>query len=108
MKDNYVQKKIESIILKIDYSWKAFVVSDFDEAVNVLKNSIDEINEIADYSIQNKLEVNLDSNKISYFLKEINACLENNQFVEAADIVKYKLLNNLQVGCGLNKNVSIN
>lgn len=105
MKDNYVQKKIESIILKLDYSWKAFVVSNFDEAVNVLRSSIDEINEIADYSIQNKLEVNLDSRKISSSLKKINACLENNQFVEAADIVKYKLLKNLQVDCGLSKNV---
>lgn len=106
MKDSYVQKKIENIILKLDYSWKAFVVSDFDEAVNVLKSSIDEINEIADYSIQNKLEVDLDSRKISYLLKKINNCLENNQFVEAADIVKYKLLKSLQVDCMLNKNAS--
>lgn len=104
MEDSYIQKKIDNIILKLDYSWKAFVVSNFDEAVNVLKSSIDEINEIADYSIQNKLEVDLDSRKISYLLKKINNCLENNQFVEAADIVKYKLLKNLQADCMPNKN----
>lgn len=102
MEDSYLQKKNKNITLKLTVSWKMFIISDFDEAVNVLKSAIDEINEIADYSIENKLKVNLDSNKISNLLKKINNRLENCQFVETADIVKYKLLEEFKAYSKLN------
>lgn len=102
MEDSYLQKKNKNITLKLTVSWKMFIISDFDEAVNVLKSAIDEINEIADYSIENKLEINLDSNKISNLLKKINNCLKNCQFVEVADIVKYKLLEEFKLYSNLN------
>lgn len=102
MEDSYLQKKNKNITLKLTVSWKMFIISDFDEAVNVLKSAIDEINEIADYSIENKLKINLDSNKISNLLKKINNRLKNCQFVEAADIVKYKLLEEFKAYSKLN------
>ncbi|MFL0251640.1 hypothetical protein ACJDT4_14550 [Clostridium neuense] len=97
MESNYLRKKVKNIAFGLNVSWEMFIISEFDEAANLLKSVIDEINEIADYSIENRLNVNLDSNKISYLLKKINNHLENHQFVEAADILKYKLLRNFQL-----------
>ncbi|KOF55869.1 hypothetical protein AGR56_02200 [Clostridium sp. DMHC 10] len=102
MEEGYLQNKINNVVLKLNDSWTMFIISNFDEAVNVLKSAINEINEIADYSVQNKVELNLDSKRISYSLKKINDCLKKSQFVEAADILKYKLLEDFKTSSKLN------
>ncbi|MCD2345239.1 hypothetical protein [Clostridium guangxiense] len=102
MEEGYLQNKINNVVLKLNDSWTMFIISNFDEAVNVLKSAINEINEIADYSVQNKVALNLDSKRISYSLKKINDCLKKSQFVEAADILKYKLLEDFKTSCKLN------
>lgn len=93
---DYIKEEFKDIILKLNISWKMFIVSDFDDAVNMLKLSIGKINEIAEISHKDRMQININSKKISSKLVKINKCLSNNQYVEAADIVKYELLKSLQ------------
>lgn len=95
MQDEYLKSKVCEIKLKLDSSWKKLVISNFDEGAEELKEAVGEINEIADYSIKKGIKINLESKKISSMLHKINECFEKHQYIEAADIIKYKLIRNI-------------
>lgn len=92
MQDEYLKIKIPEINLKLNSSWKKLIISDFDEGAEALKQAVDEINEIADYCIENNAKIDLDSKRVSNLLRKINKCFEKHQYIEAADIIKYKLI----------------
>lgn len=91
-----VKKKSEDIIQKLNASWIKFIISDFEEAVEILTVAITEINEMIDYAIKNKVGIKFDSSKNSKYLQKINGYLKNHQYVEAADCVKYKLIKSIK------------
>lgn len=88
MQDEYLKNKVLEINLKLNSSWKRLVISEFDEGAEMLKQAVDNINEVADYCIK----IRLDSKKISNLLHKINQCFNKHQYIEAADIIKYKLV----------------
>lgn len=88
----FIKQKSKAAAQKLNISWEKLIVSDFDEGVEILSAAVIEINEIVDYALKNKLSINLNSSKLSKHLKSINHNLENHQYVEVADIVKYKLI----------------
>ena len=92
MKDEYLKIQISEVNLKLDSSWQKLIISDFDEGAETLKQAVDKINEIADYCINNNEKINLDSKMVSNLLHKINECFEKHQYIEAADIIKYKLV----------------
>lgn len=92
MQDEYLKIKISEVNLKLNSSWQKLIISDFDEGAEILKQAVDSINEIANYCIKNNTKINLDSKKISNLLHKINECFGKHQYIEAADIIKYKLV----------------
>lgn len=87
-----VKTKSQNIIEKLRVSWVKFIISDFDDAVQILISAINDINSMVDYAVQNKVQMNFNSDKNSQYLQKINKYLENHQYVEAADVVEYKLI----------------
>ncbi len=87
-----VKTKSQNIIEKLRVSWVKFIISDFDDAVQILASAINDINSMVDYAVQNKIEMNFNSDNNSKYLQKINKYLENHQYVEAADVVEYKLI----------------
>lgn len=92
MQDEYLKNKVLEINLKLNSSWKRLIISEFDDGAEVLKQAVGNINEIADYCMKNHIKIRLDSKKISNLLHKINQCFNKHQYIEAADIIKYKLV----------------
>lgn len=92
MQDEYLKNKVCKINLELNSSWKGLIISEFDEAAEALKQAVDNINEVADYCMKNHIRISLDSKKISNLLHKINQCFKKHQYIEAADIIKYKLV----------------
>lgn len=92
MQEEYLKVEISKVNLKLNSSWQKLIISDFDEGAEALKQAVDNINEIVDYCMKNNIKISLDSRRISNLLHKINQCFKKHQYIEAADIIKYKMV----------------